>query len=346
MKVAVFKGVKNIKLEERPDLKAETGEVIVKVKYCGICGTDVQSYVEPGRRSPNTVLGHEVVGTVAEIGEEVIGWKLGDRVLIGPPGSCGECYYCRHGHFHICTHALARTIGLTPNADGGMAEYVKVRDPQNMLYSIPDTVSFEDAVLMDTIAVAFHGIRESHFRIGDNVVVSGSGSIGLSAIQFLKIGGAKHITVLEPHQKKREMALEFGADMDFDPVTEGPDLQEKILSIYVGIGADIAFECAGVPDSFQTVLKLIKRQGQVNLIGTTMQPSTVTHSQFVRNELELKGSFVYSADDICLCLDFLAQRRFNTKGMVSDIIALDDVVESGFERLIRPNDFIKIIIAP
>ena len=346
MKVAVYEGVKSIRLQERPELKADLGEVIVKVKYCGICGTDVHAYLHEGLLPPGLVLGHEIVGTIAEIGKGVEGWKVGERVIVGPPGPCGECYYCRRGHSNICMHAFSRTAGISPGFDGGMAEYVRVRYPQNMLYRIPDAVSFEDAVLIDTICVALRGIRQSRFQLGDNVVVAGAGAIGLSAIQLLRIGGARHISVLQPSPKKRELALKFGADVGLNPSEEGAALQEKVINLYGGIGADVAFECAGTPQAFQLLLGLVKAGGQVLVVGVTGEETTVIEAQLVVRETEIKASFAYDDEDIHICLDFLSQRRFNTVGMVSDIISLDDIVEKGFERLASTKGLIKVVIAP
>ena len=211
MRAAVYTALETIEFQERPIPKAGPGEVVIKIKYCGICGTDVEIYFE-GILPPGIVLGHENVGTVAEVGEGVEGWEVGDRVIAGPPGPCGQCYYCLHGKPAICENGFEQTNGL--RRDGGMAEYMLVKDPKYMLTRIPDHVPFEDAVLMDCIAVAYHGIMESAFRMGDNVVVSGAGPIGLCLIQLLKIGGAGHITVLQPSPIKREMALKFGADVD------------------------------------------------------------------------------------------------------------------------------------
>jgi threonine dehydrogenase-like Zn-dependent dehydrogenase len=346
MKVAVYEGVRSIRLQERPELRAGVGEVIVMVKYCGICGTDVHAYLHEGLLPPGLVLGHEIVGTVAEIGEGVEGWKVGERVVVGPPGPCGECYYCQHGQPNICMHAFTRTAGISAGFDGGMAEYVRVRYPRNMLFRIPEAVSFEDAVLIDTICVALRGIRQSHFRLGDNVVVAGAGSIGLSAVQLLRMGGARHITVLQPSSKKREMALKYGADVALNPSEEGAALQEKVINFYSGIGADVAFECVGSPQALQALIGLVKAGGQVLNVGVTEAETPVIESQLVVREIEIKSSFVYLAEDVLICLDFLAQRRFNTEGMVSDIISLDDIVEKGFERLATTKGLVKVIIAP
>jgi len=345
MKVAVYEGVRSIKLQERPKPKAAPSEVIIRIKYCGICGTDVHAYLHEGLLQPGLVLGHENVGTIAEVGERVEGWKLGERVLVTAP-ACGECYYCKHGHPSICVHSFQRTNGLAPGHDGGEAEYMRVRDPKTMLYRIPDGVPYEDAVLVDTIAVGLRGIRQSRFQIGDNVVVSGAGAIGLGTIQFLKLAGARHIAALEPSEKKREFALKFGANEALNPLEESDTLEEKIRTRYSGIGPDIVFECAGVPQSFQTALSLVRGGGQVLVLGVSGEATPIIEASLIPRETDIKASLAYGEDEVHIVLDFLAQRRFNTKGMVSDIISLDDVVEKGFERIVASPDLIKVLIAP
>ena len=345
MKVAVYEGVRSITFQDRPDLSAAPGEVIVKIKYCGICGTDLHIYYE-GLLPPPMVLGHENVGTIADIGQGVEGWNVGERVAIGPPGPCGNCYYCNHGYPSLCETGFVRTNGLGPGHDGGMAEYMKVQDPKGMLHKIPDEVSFEDAVLIDTITVGLRGIIQSRFKIGDNVVVSGAGPIGLGTIQWLKIAGARHITALEPSEKKRQLALKLGADEVLNPLEEGENLRDKVLDRYGGLGADIAFECAGIPPAFETALDLIRGAGQLLVLGHSENLVSINDSRMVLRESNIKASNAYSGEEVVICLDFLARGRFDTKGFLEDIISLDDILEKGFERLKTDQDLMKIAVAP
>jgi threonine dehydrogenase-like Zn-dependent dehydrogenase len=343
MKAAVYKAIKTIEFQDRPIPKASPGEVVIKIKYCGICGTDMHIYYE-GILPPGIVLGHENVGTIAEVGEGVEGWQVGDRVVAGPPGPCGKCYYCLHGKPSICIYGFEQTNGLS--RDGGMAEYMLVKDPKYMLTKIPDNVPFEDAVLMDCIATAYRGVMQSAFRMGDNVVVSGAASIGLSLIQLLRIGGAGHITILEPFLAKRELALKLGADVAYNPFDEGDKLQGKVKALYNGVGADVVFECAGTPDSFQTCLGLVKSGGQLLNLGVTDKPTPVAPSFLVMHELDIKSSLAYSYEEVHKCMNFLATRKFNARALLSDIIALSDLVTKGFERLSRDKNLIKVAVAP
>jgi 2-desacetyl-2-hydroxyethyl bacteriochlorophyllide A dehydrogenase len=343
MKAAIYKALKTIEFQDRPIPKADPGEVVVKIKYCGICGTDMHIYYE-GILPPGIVLGHENVGTVSEVGKGVEGWKVGDRVVAGPPGPCGKCYYCLHGKPAICIYGFEQTNGL--RRDGGMAEYMLVKDPKYMLTRIPDNVPFEDAVLMDCMATAYRGLMQSAFRTGDNVVVSGAASIGLSLIQLLKIGGAGHITVLQRSAAKRELALKLGADVAFNPFDEGDKLQGKVMALYNGVGADVVFECAGTSDSFQTCLGLVKSGGQLLNLGVTEKPTPVVPAFMVMHELDIKSSLAYNYEEVHKCMNFLATGRFNAKALLSDIIPLSDLVTKGFERLSKDKSLIKVAVAP
>ena len=342
MKAAVYKGINSIEFEERPVPKAGPGEAIIKIKYCGICGTDMHIYYE-GILPPGIVLGHENVGTVEEIGTGVENFEVGDRVVAGPPGNCGKCYYCLHGKPSICIDGFENTNGL--RRDGGMAEYMLVRDARQMLFKIPDSVSFEDAVLIDTIATAYRGIIQSAFKLGDNVVLAGAGPIGLSAIQFLKLGGARHITVLEIVEERRKLAAQVGGDLVLDPVKEGSKLVDKIMSLYDGFGADIVFECAGVPQSFELCLTLARASGQVLNLGVTETPASIAPAFIVRRELDIKASLAYGGEEVHKCLCYLSSGKFNTKGLLSDVIPLSDLVEKGFNKLAVDKSLIKVAVA-
>lgn len=165
-------------------------------------------------------------------------------------------------------------------------------------------------------------------------------------MQLLKIGGARHITILEVVDKKKDFALKLGANMGLNPNTEGKALGDKVIAFYDGNGADVAFECAGVPQALQASLSVVKRGGQVIVIGVTSRETPLVASVIVRRETEIKGSFIFKDEDIRLCFDFMAQRRFNTREMISDVISIDDIVK-GLNRLAEPNNsLVKILVTP
>jgi threonine dehydrogenase-like Zn-dependent dehydrogenase len=343
VKAALYEGVKSVSIVDRPMPKAGPGEAVVKIALCGICGTDLHIYFE-GMLPPPFVPGHENVGTIVELGEGVPGFKVGDRVVAGPPGNCGRCFYCLHGRPNLCVDGFGNTNGLT--RDGGMAEYMLVRDARQMLYPIPENVSFEDAVLTDTIATALRALSQSALAMGDNVVVSGAGPIGLAAIQVLKLAGARHVTALEIVPEKRKLAAALGADLVLDPVAEGDGLKDRITSLYGGVGPDLVAECAGKAQSLGLCIDLVRNGGQVLNVGAGGEALPVVPAMLAVREVGLKSSLAYGAKEAKLTLDYLAAGRLNTGGMLSDVIPLADIIEKGFQRLVADRSLVKVAIRP
>ncbi|MCF8095445.1 MAG: zinc-binding dehydrogenase, partial [Desulfobacteraceae bacterium] len=209
-----------------------------------------------------------------------------------------------------------------------------------------DNVSLEEAVLFDILGVPFHGIRRSNFRVGDKAVVLGAGAIGLSAVLFLKMGGARHITVVDPISKKRELAVRFGADLALDPKEEGDGLAGKVVELYDGIGAEVAYECAGYPDAISSAANVTKSGGQTVIMGTSPEQIPLASAHLCPREVDLLTSFVYTEDEIKMILGLMENGKLDTEGMVTDTINLEDVEEKGFKRLAAAEDQVKILIKP
>ncbi len=352
MKAAVFYGRENVCIEERPIPKAKSGQIVVKIDYAGLCGTDVDAYKTGSFLKTGMVLGHENVGTVSEIGEGVKGFSIGDKIICGPPNFCKEhCRPCRTGNTSICLNALNNTRGIG-GPDGGYAEYMLVEDVERtILAKIPDNVDEKDAVLYDVICVAVHAIRLSRFRFGDNVVVSGGGGpVGLATVRLLKAAGAKKIVVLQTGPLKVAKLMEFGADLCIDP-TETEDFASKIIEFFDnGVdGADVSFECAGTKASLFNCLQYSTRSGgQVMMVGQVTEPAdNIIPSDFFVREIDLQPSFVFTAEDVEIYLKMLCDGKVNFPGMVTSIIPLGKCVEQGLalsREARRPN--IKILINP
>ncbi|WP_323000234.1 zinc-dependent alcohol dehydrogenase [Castellaniella sp.] len=349
MKCAVYYGPRDVRLEDRPIPEPGSGQLLVRVDYVGICGTDVHSYQMAGIISPVRVLGHETVGTVVRIGSGVKEFAVGDQILCGPPTRCREnCPSCRRGETNICINGFPRTAGIG-ELDGGYAEYLLVNDVRHtMLIKVPAGVNAREAVLFDVVCVAFHGIRKSRFRLGDNVVISGGGSIGLSAIALLKLAGANKIIALEVAEDKHDIMRAYGADYVLNP-KRFDDVGAKIRDILgTGVGADVVFECVGRADSLETcVMQCVRPGGQVMLIGAGGEPLSLATARFVPHEIDLQCSFVYTEDEVRTYLELMAVGKIDFSTLVTDVIHLEDCVERGLERLSRPgNGQIKILIAP
>jgi threonine dehydrogenase-like Zn-dependent dehydrogenase len=345
MRVPVFTDLQKFEFQERPRPVPGPGEVLVEVALCGICGSDVHGYLNGIMVPLGTVMGHEAVGTVAEVGAAMADWRVGDRVAIKPIPECGECPYCRKGQFSLCVSAFPRAIGISPDHDGAFARFVKIEHPKTMLFRLPDEVSFEQGVVIEPLATSLHGLRMSRFRPGDAAVVIGAGTIGLGVLQFLKIGGAGKVIVLEVSEKKRELARRLGADVVLNPAQEGEKLRETVFSHTGGYGADLVFECAGVPQALQVSYTLVKSGGQVLLIGINDKEVSIQPFSLSVWEVELKGILGYY-DEFDYVIEFLKQKKIDTAAMVSDTIDLADIEGRGFRRLLSSRDDVKIVVKP
>lgn len=345
MKAAVFYGKEDLRVEEKPKPSAGKNQLVVKIDYCGVCGTDVESFQTGMLIQPVITLGHENIGTVIEIGEGVEGFKVGDQILCGPPSFCAEsCPSCQRGETNVCLYGFPRTSGIG-GPDGGFAEYMLVPDvAHTMLIKVPPQVDPKQAVLFDVICVSFHGIRISRFRLGDNVVVSGTGPIGLAAIALLKAAGANKIIALGTTSSKFPLLKEYGADFCINP-KEVDDLGAEIKKAFgEEVGADVVFECAGNNASLNNcVMHCVRPGGQVIMIGQPGEPMELVPARFSIFEIDLQTSFVYTAREVQMYLDMLAAGKISFGNMVTSVIPLADVVEKG---IVNRKGQLKILIDP
>lgn len=348
MKTAVLYGKEDIRIEERPKPSAGPGQMLVKISYCGICGTDIEFYNIGKTPTPlPKILGHENAGLVVEVGEGVEGFKVGDRVLCGPPTQCREgCPSCQSGRPNICLNGFPNTAGIGI-PDGGYAEYFLVQDvAHTMILKVADDVDLKDAVLFDVICVALHGIRMSRYKIGDNVVVSGMGPVGLSAVQFLKAGGANKVIALDVDDAKEAIAYEYGADVYINTL-KCENLAQEIRKICdTGVGAEVVFECSGSPNSLRScIYDCVRPGGQVMGIGTIQHPIDVIPSQFSIFEIDIQFSFVYTMEEVQMYLSMLSQGKVKFPGMVTGVVSLDECGEKGLGLKDRSGQ-LKILIKP
>jgi len=329
MKALALYGPGDLRLEERPVPHPGPNQLVVKIDYVGICGTDVEFYAghyPPFIQLP-MVLGHENSGTVVEVGEGVTDFKVGDRILCGPPSACEDgCPLCKENRTNICINGFPNTAGIG-GPDGGYCEYFLIRDVKHtMLIPVPEGLDMKDAVLFDVVCVALHGIRMSKFKVGDDVVVSGTGSIGLSAIQFLRAAGARRIIALGTSDEKEPLIKEYGADYFINSKT-CPDVAAEVMKILgTPVGAPIVYECAGNPASFNTCVSCVKPGGQVVVIGTINEPFQITPGQFSIHEPEFQFTFVYTREEVEMYLDMLARGKVKFPGMVTGVVSLEDAV--------------------
>lgn len=322
MKSAVFYGTHDIRVEERPVPEPGDREVLIQVKACGICGTDVHIYEgDKGAAevTPPTILGHEFSGVIAKVGSKVKKFRAGDRVCIDPNCYCGSCDYCRSGEVHFCEHM----IGYGTTVDGGFAEYCAVRESQ--VYLLGENTTFEQGAMAEPAACCLHGIDMCDVRPGSQAVIIGGGMIGLLMLQLAKLAGAAKVALLEPVEKKREMAKRLGADVCIDPLKENVKvrLQEAGMT-----WINTVIECAGRPSTMEQAIELAGKKGTVMMFGLTKPDAEIAVKPFqiFQKELTLKASYINPCTQK-RALQLIDSGRLDVESMICSTAGLSDLEE-------------------
>jgi (R,R)-butanediol dehydrogenase/meso-butanediol dehydrogenase/diacetyl reductase len=348
VKAVLLRGPADITIEEVPVPEISDDEVLVEVKYCGICGSDVHSIPTCALFPAGTYLGHEFSGVVAKVGKNLRGWEIGARVAVNPLYICGKCYACRHGRQSLCSQGYAHAIGSAPGREhaGAFAKFVRVPVPEWRLHRLPDEVSFEQGALIDPLADSLHAVRMSSFRVGEHAVVIGTGSIGLGVITFLKHAGAGLIIAIGTNEHRRKLAERLGADYVLNPYKVS-DLREKVLELTNGEGAEVIFECSGVAQAFQNATDFLIRGGEIVLVGVSPEDIHISPIAWVTSEWRLQSSMCYYADEFPMVIEFLKKGGAPINELVTSKIKLSNIIEDGFYKLAKPNKAeIKILVEP
>ena len=337
MKAAVYKGNKRFEIEDIPTPEPGPGQVLLKVSYCGICGTDVHAFFYD-RVAPGTVMGHEYCGTIAKIGPGVSGWKEGDRILGGggmPPPGKGPAVRDPRYSFHTDLY------GDKPlNA---YAEYVLMEDWQPL--AIPDDVTDEAAALCEPSTTGVRAIRQSQLKLGDTVAIIGAGPIGLLCLQSVKAAGAGAVFVSEPATVRREAALALGADAVIDPSRE--DVVERMIELTGGLGPHVVFECAAAKPTLDQSLSMTRMGGEVVLVALAWEPVSVLPVDWVARQVKLQASAGVTYVDWEIALNLIRTGKIRTEPLVSedDLVPLDDI-QRAFESLATPTTQLQVVVKP
>jgi (R,R)-butanediol dehydrogenase/meso-butanediol dehydrogenase/diacetyl reductase len=339
MRAAVFKGLgQPLVVEEVPDPQPGPSDLVLRVKSCGICGSDLHaSYVPPGL-PPGTVMGHEFSGEVVEVGAEAEGgWKPGDRVCALPFIGCGRCAACLSGDGTQCSGIQATGLGQIP---GAYAEYVRVGARESL--QLPDSLDFDAGATVEPLAVGLHAVRRSGLEPGANVLVLGAGPIGLATTLWARFFGARSVVVSEKAAGRLERAAAFGA-------THGIDAgQENVPSAFAkaaGAPPDIVFECVGVPGLLQECIMMAPARAKIVVVGVCMQPDTIFPVLAILKELSLHFVIGYHRDDFGFTLDMLETERIACQAMITDRVGFDGF-SAAFEALKKPTTQCKVILNP
>lgn len=288
MKAGVFFSRHDLKVMEIEKPIPKSGEVLIKVMACGICGTDVHIFEGDGGcfpTPPGTVLGHEFAGIVEAVGEKVKGIKAGDRVCVDPNQLCNECYYCKSGLGHFCEEMT----GIGTGVNGGFAQYCTV--PQSQVYKIADTTSFEAAAMTEPVACCVHGIDMCGISCGDTVAVIGGGMIGMIMLQLAKLSGAGKLIMIEPVPEKREIARKLGADLCIDPMNENA---KEVLAANGIERISCVIECVGKTGTIEQAIDIAGKKSTVMMFGLTAPEDAISVKPFeiFKKEIVLKASFI------------------------------------------------------
>jgi L-iditol 2-dehydrogenase len=264
--VKTEKGVGFLELREVDEPRPGPSEVLIEVRACGICGTDIHVKHDKFPYWPPVILGHEFFGEIIELGSEVKRWKIGDRV-VGEPHTqaCGHCYLCRTGNIQICPMKRSPGWGI----DGAMARYLKY--PAVLLHAVPDSMSDEEAAVVEPTANAVHDVIErARLEAGDFVVVLGPGPIGLLAAMAARAGGAQHVVVVG-RSIDEDLRLPKARELGFETVlnAERENILEAVLDLTGGLGADLVVECTGSPSAIALTPDLVRKKGRICVIGLT-----------------------------------------------------------------------------
>ncbi len=338
MQAAVYQGKEKIRVQDWPDPEPSAGEVVVKVRYAGICGTDMMIYSgKHPRATPPRVLGHEIFGTIRELGQQVDpAWKKGTRVAVYPLISCMQCTPCREGNAHVCEKL--GLIGI--DRDGGFASYVKAR--QDQLVPVPEEVNDEQAAVVEPLSVAVHAVRNSSFRPGDTVLVTGGGPIGNLLAQVLRASGAREIVVSETKQLRRDLAHRMGFPT-FDP-TEG-DSTEALRRLIGEHFVDSVFEASGFPAAYRDAVQCCKVRGTIAFVGIPKAPPELDILRIVFKEIQTHSARVYKVGDFRVALGLLARRAVDVLPIITDRLPLRDAPQ-GFQKMYHADTSLKILFAP
>lgn len=343
MKALMLSEYNKLEILDVPQPSAGPGEVLVQVAACGICGSDVHGVDgSTGRRIPPLVMGHEAAGIVAEVGEGVTAFQLGDRVTFDSSVYCGDCGFCRTGFFNLCDH---REIVGVSTADfrrsGAFAEFVTV--PQHIVYKLPEGMPFEQAAMLEAVAVALHAVAVSDLKGGETALVIGAGMIGLLTLQAARAAGCSSVLVADIDASRLKQATEAGADGTI--LASGPALVAEVLRWTGGRGVDVVLEAVGRNETITAGVNAVRKGGTVTLIGNITPTVTLPLQRVVACQIRLQGSCA-SSGEYPQAMELMAQGKINVAPLITKVAPLSDGAE-WFGRLhAREAGLMKIVLDP
>lgn len=348
MEAAVYRGPRKLIVESVPVPDIGSSDVLIKVHGCGICGSDLHSYKAGMYIKPGQIMGHEFMGTVAAVGDQVEGIAEGDRVTGFSIGVCGSCYWCTRQQYILCPELFQNSTGY--GLPGGFAEYVPIRNAVlgQSIHRIPDELDDETAATAEPVSVGIGAIDAAEVRPGDRVVILGAGMIGNACMQASKAAGAGEVVVVDISPIRLAVARRLGADAVFD--ARDGDALEWVKEMW-GVGryhfneggmADVVVEAAGAPLTVQQAFEMVRSGGTIVFVGLPEEPAPLDVTKIVHKQPRIVGSL---GGDFARALEMLASGRIKTKELITHRFPLEETPEA-FEVQLRAEKAMKVMVQP
>ncbi|OUT54663.1 MAG: galactitol-1-phosphate 5-dehydrogenase [Rhodopirellula sp. TMED11] len=343
MKAMLLTEYKNLEVTEVDDPTVGEKDLLIDVRACGICGSDIHGYDgSSGRRIPPLVMGHEAAGVVKAVGSEVQDFAVGDHVTFDSTVSCGDCFYCHKGDINLCDNRMVLGVSCGEyRRHGAFAELVSV--PQHICYKLPEGMPFEHAALIEAVSIAVHAANRTPVTLGDTAVVVGSGMIGLLTIQAIRLAGCSKVIAVDLDQNRLETALSLGADhvLKADEV----DVPAEVKKLTGGRGADVALEVVGATVTIETAIESVRKGGSITLVGNLAPRVEVPLQAIVTRELSVFGTCA-SKGEYPACIDLIASGAIKVEPLITATATLDEGPE-WFSRLYAGEPgAMKVILQP
>ena len=331
---AILVTPKHFEIKECPMPEPKDNEILMKVEYVGMCGSDIHGFefgpfIPPKDPNQKIGLGHEVAGEVVKVGAKVTKFKPGDKVLIEPGVPDDSCEYCREGRYNICP--AVDFMATQPNYKGALCQYIT--HPEEWTYHVPEGMTTMEAALVEPAAVGMHAAILGEARLGKSIVILGAGTIGLMVLQACLSLGATDITVVDVMQKRLDLALKLGAKRVINGKEQNTVEVLRSEELYGDHGVELVFECAGAVFTAQQAVEIVSRGGKIMMVGTQSNPVPINFLK-INREVTIQTSFRY-CNNYPQTIEAIATGKFNVKDMVTHVYDYKDV-QKAFEEAIDP----------
>jgi len=343
LKALIYTKPYSFEYSDFPDPAAGDNDVLIRVKACGICGSDVHGFTgKTGRRIPPLIMGHEAAGIIEGLGKNVSGFKKGDRVCFDSTVYCNKCEACRAGLFNRCDKR--QVLGVSVPAfkrHGAFAEYVAV--PSWIVSKISDEFSFVHAALLEPASIGTHAANRAPISNDDTVVVIGAGTIGLFILQAARLRGAAKVIAVDINEFRLDLAKKLGADKLINPLKS--NLSEAVLQETEGKGANVTLEAVGYAKTFADAVSITRMGGHVVAVGNLEKKAEFDLQQLIAKEHTFTGSYA-SSGEFRDCIELVASGKIKVEPLISDVLPLEEGPDA-FDRLLKAEEnLLKIVLEP